>query len=339
MQQSVVGETGDKYRHAGRSAQTGPAGTGTRWLARRALAGALLATVVARSAPAQEVEGPLVVFNAGSLALPVRDLLRAFQREHPGVRPRQENSGSLEAARKLTELGKVPDVIAVADYQVLEKVLLPRQATWYATFARNAMVLAYTDRSLGAATVDSTNWYEVLLRPGVRTGHSDPALDPNGYRTLLVLQLAERHYRQPGLARRLDSAMPPRYQRPKEADLTALLQAGELDYAWSYRSLALTAGLRQVSLPRAIDLSDPAREAEYARATVRVPGARGDTLEFRGESILYALTIPVAAPHPAAGLAFVRFVLSPAGRAILERHGFIVPAAPGIVGTGAPGLR
>ena len=83
----------------------------------------------------------------------------------------------------------------------------------------------------------------------MRAGHSDPALDPNGYRTLIVLQLAERYYREPGLAQRLEAAMPPKYQRPKEADLTALLQAGELDYAWTYRSLAETNGLRYVTLP------------------------------------------------------------------------------------------
>lgn len=285
------------------------------------------------TARAQQLTGPLVVYNAGSLALPVRDLLLAFQRDHPAVRPQQENSGSLEAARKLTELGKIPDVIAVADYQVLAQVLVPRWATWYATFARNAMVLAYTDRSAHAATVDSTNWWRVVLTPGVRTGHSDPSLDPNGYRTLLVLQLAERHYRQPGLARRLDSAMPPRYQRPKEADLTALLQAGELDYAWSYRSLARTTGLRYVSLPAAIDLSDPGREREYAMAMVKVAGPRRDSLEFRGEPIVYALTIPTAAPHPATALAFVKFVLSPRGRAILERNGFTPLASPGITGS------
>jgi molybdate/tungstate transport system substrate-binding protein len=279
------------------------------------------------------VEGPLVVYNAGSLALPFRDLLQAFQRTNPGVRPQQENSGSLEAARKLTELGKIPDVIGVADYAVIEQVLMPRYATWHVAFARNAMVLAYTDRSSGASQVDSSTWWKVMLQPGVRTGHSDPALDPNGYRTLLVLQLAERHYRQPGLARRLDSAMPPRYQRPKEADLTALLQAGELDYAWSYRSLARASGLRYVDLPPAIDLSDPTRAEEYAVARVRVAGPRRDSLEFRGEPIVYALTIPTAAPHPTTALAFVRFILSPEGRAILERNGFTVMSPP--VGSGA----
>lgn len=74
---------------------------------RRPLAAlALVCTLGAGSLFAQQLTGPLVVFNAGSLAYPVRDLLAAFQRAHPGIEPMQESSGSLEAARKLTELGR-----------------------------------------------------------------------------------------------------------------------------------------------------------------------------------------------------------------------------------------
>src|SRR5215208_3698170 len=178
------------------------------------------------------VGGPLVVFNAGSLAKPFSDLLKAFKATHPNVNPAQENSGSLEAARKLTDLGKIPDVIGVADYGVIAKLLIPQHATWYTTFARNSMVLVYTDQSIGAKQINVQNWWKVLLRPGVRAGHSDPRLDPNGYRSLMVFQLAEKFYRQPGLADRLNRAFPPKYMRPKEADLTALVQAGELDYSW-----------------------------------------------------------------------------------------------------------
>lgn len=293
-------------------------------------------------AQAQEPSGPLVIFNAGSLAPPVRDLLAAFHRRHPRVRGVYESSGSLEAARKLTELGKTPDVIAVADYGVIEKLLMPRHATWYATFASNVMVLAYTGRSAGAEEITGDNWWRIMLRPGVRTGHSNPALDPNGYRTLMVFQLAERHYRQPGLAERLRRAVPARYIRPKGADLTALVQSGELDYAWSYRSLASTAGLRWVALPPAIDLSDPARGAEYALARVRLPGTsmRGaDSVEFRGEPIVFALTVPARAPHPETAAAFVRFVLSPEGQAILQRLGFTVGAPPRLAGDTAAAAR
>lgn len=284
---------------------------------------------------AQQVSGPLSVFNAGSLAYPFRELLAAFARTHPEVRPTQESSGSLEAARKLTELGKIPDVLAVADYGVIEKLLMPGHATWYATFASNAMVLAYSDRSAAAAEISGANWWRILLRPEVRWGNSDPALDPNGYRTQLVFQLAERHYREPGLARRLEAAVQPKYVRPNEAQLLGLVQAGELDYAWSYRSLAMTAGLRWVTLPAEVDLSDPARAAEYSVARIRLPGPRlltADSVEFRGEPILYAVTIPSAAAHPQVARAFVRFVLSPAGRDILRKAGFTLLDHPTVKG-------
>ncbi len=287
---------------------------------------------------AQTPSGPLVVFNAGSLAQPFRDLLRAFRDQYPDVVAAQENSGSVEAARKLTELGKIPDILGVADYNVIPALLIPRHATWYVTFARNAMVLAYVPGSRGAKDIDGRNWWRVLLRPEVRTGRSDPALDPNGYRVLMVARLSETHYRKPGLAARLLAAMPPRFIRPKEADLTALLEAGELDYIWTYRSIAETNRLSYVTLPREVDLSDPALEGTYRAVSVRVPGAKrgaADSVEFRGEPILYALTIPRGAPHPGTALAFARFVLSPAGNAILRRSGFLIEL-PRAAGPGKP---
>jgi molybdate/tungstate transport system substrate-binding protein len=306
------------------------------------LLGTLVVTLAAVVAPmsAQEIPaGPLVVFNAGSLAKPFSELLRAFKDQHPEVSPAQENSGSLEAARKITDLGKVPDVIGVADYGIIPKLLIPQHATWYATFARNSMVLVYTDQSIGADEINGRNWWRVLLRPGVRAGHADPALDPNGYRTLMVFQLAEKFYHQPGLADRLNRAFPPRYIRPKEADLTALVQAGELDYSWSYASIAKTSGLRAVSLPHEVDLSEPKLADWYSQAVVRLPGASRagkDSTEFRGEPIVYALTIPTAAPHPRTAVGFVRFVFSPEGQAILKANGLTLLEKPLLGGTEKP---
>jgi molybdate/tungstate transport system substrate-binding protein len=280
-----------------------------------------------------------VVFNAGSLTKPFSELLRAFKIRHPEVTPAQENSGSLEAARKLTDLGKIPDVIGVADYGVIAKLLIPKHASWYATFARNSMVLMHTDQSIGAGEINGQNWWQVTQRPDVRAGRADPALDPNGYRALMVFQLAEKFYRQPGLTERLQRAFPRMYIRPKEADLTALVQAGELDYAWSYASIARSAGLRYVSLPREIDLSDPGMAQWYAQASVRLPGQSRegkDSVEFRGEPIVYALTIPTAAPHRQTAAAFVSFVLSPAGQSILKANGFTLLDKPLLAGPGKP---
>jgi molybdate/tungstate transport system substrate-binding protein len=310
---------------------------------RAALAALFLAALPA-ALPAQAptpLAGPLVVFNAGSLGLPFKNLLLAFKKAHPEVTTAQESSGSLEAARKLTELGKIPDVLAVADYSIIPKLLVPAQADWYVTFANNALVLAFRNESQAAFEIDNSNWYRILLRNGVRTGRSDPSLDPAGYRTLMVWQLAEQYYRQPNLASLLAIASPMRYVRPKEADLTALLQLGEFDYIWTYQSIARMSGFRWLELPAEINLGDPAMARSYASARVVLPGAShapGDSVEFRGEPIVYALTIPRGAPHPEVAEAFVRFIFSPAGQGIIADAGLQPLVPPALGGPGRPPL-
>jgi len=296
------------------------------------------AVVVAACSPSSAEHAAarrLVAFNAGSLARPLRAALDSFG-AHEQVEVLQENAGSLETARKLTELGNIPDVIALADEDVFPQLLLPGFVSWYVRFAHNRMVIAYTDKSRGARDITADNWWQVLQRPGVETGRSDPQLDPNGYRTLLVLQLAERHYAKLGLAAQLLHAMPARNVRPKEADLVGLLQAGEFDYIWSYESMARSIGLQFVQLPDAIDLSSTANAAAYDHASVRVRGKGTDSVTFRGRPIVYALTIPNAAPHRAIAEQFVRYLLSADGRRELRAQGLDALEVPFFVGTNIP---
>lgn len=278
----------------------------------------------------------IVVFNAGSLARPLRAALDSFA-AHEHVRVDQQNSGSLETARKLTELGQIPDVIALADYEVFPRYLMPRHVGWYVEFARNRMVVAYTQRSRFAGEITSDNWWHVVQRPGVQMGRADPNLDPNGYRTLLTMQLAERFYHQPGLYRRLLEVSPERNVRPKEADLVGLLQAGEMDYIWSYQSLATSAGLEYVQLPPEIDLGSPGDSVLYATAQVRVRGkTQGDSVTFRGQPIVYALSIPRDAPHPALAERFVAYLLSADGERVLRAQQLDVLDEPVLVGDAVP---
>ena len=276
--------------------------------------------------------GTLVVYNAGSLARPMRAVLDSFAVK-TGVTVHQESAGSLESARKLTELGKIPDVIALADYEVFPKFLMPKHVSWYVRFARNRMVLAHLPNAPLAAGIDSTNWWTMLGRDGVRVGRSDPALDPNGYRTLLVLKLTERKSGVPGLAQRLLAHWGDRYIRPKEADLVALLQAGEVDFIWSYESMAQAAGLRAVRLGDALDLGSPADSAAYAQVSVAVSGlATSDTVSFSGAPIVYAFSIPRDAPNRRMAMEFALYLMSAEGRRILRATGLDVLEPPMPVG-------
>lgn len=286
------------------------------------------------AAAAADGADTVVVFTAASLAVPVRAALDSFARR-TGAVVQQENGASLELARRITELGRVPDVIALADQEVFPQVLVPRAASWYVRFARNRMVVAFTDRSAGATRLTASNWYEVLSRPGVRVGRSDPRLAPVGYRALLLYRLAEAHYGVPGLASRLEASTPPALIRSNASELVALLQAGELDYIVDYESLARANHLRFVTLPPAIDLSDPARAAAYALASVRV-ARRTDTVTYAGAPIVYGASVPRAATHPAAGQRFLSFLLSPAGQAVLRAHAVDALRVPELVGDSVP---
>jgi molybdate/tungstate transport system substrate-binding protein len=289
-------------------------------IAAAALASTLSACAKKDAALAADADDAIVVFNAGSLARPLRAALDSFT-AGTKIRVEQENAGSVETARKLTELHRIPDLVGSADYQVFPKYLMPAHTSWYARFASNRMVLMYTPKSKFASTIDSTNWYKVLETKGVQTGRSDPALDPNGYRSLIVMRLAEQYYKQPGLADRLVANSSAHVVRPKEVDLMGLLQAGEIDYAWSYESVAQAARLPYVTLPRAIDLSDPADSELYARASVRIPGSSmKDSVEVKGEPILYGFSVPRNAPHKALGEKFAAFLVSDAGKRILAHE-------------------
>jgi molybdate/tungstate transport system substrate-binding protein len=250
-----------------------------------------------------------------------------------------EPGASLEVARRITELGRQPDVVVLADPEVFPNLLMPRFTTWYALFGRNRIVLAYTDKSRGAAEITAANWRQVIQRPGVEVGRADPNTDPSGYRTLLTFQLAERFYKEPGLANRLLAATPARNVRPREADQVALLQTHELDYIWTYQNLADNDGLRFVKLPSAIDLGETADSATYAQAHTRVVGAHpGDTITVRGAPILFALSAGTHAPHATAARRFIAFLLSGDGQRILRSQHFDALPRAVIVGAGAPDL-
>jgi molybdate/tungstate transport system substrate-binding protein len=255
----------------------------------------------------------LTILTAGALARPLRAAADSFTAG--SVPAALESAGSLETARKITDLGRRPDVVALADTALFSALLAPYTGPVTA-LAHTRMVLAYTARSRFADVIDSTDWFRVIQRPGVEVGRSDPTLDPAGYRALLVAELAERHYGIPGLAKALVAHAPQRNVRPKSADLVALLQTGNLDYAWEYESVARGVGLRYVRLPAAIDLGDPALAPQYAAATVRVPGAHGRQIIVHGAPVVFGIA-PLRGAPTRLGTRFIAFLSSPAGKRIL----------------------
>ena len=267
--------------------------------------------------------GKLVVFHAGSLSVPFAAIEKAFEAKYPQVDVLREAGGSTKMARLISEVGKAADIMASADYNVIDKSLIPDYAATNIRFASNQLVLCYTDKSKFADEIDPDNWTEVLQRPEVIWGHSAPDLDPCGYRSLMVLQLAEKHLAQPGLYEKLLANRPLQNVRPKAKQLIALLKNGEMDYAWEYRSVAVQHGLKYLTLSDEINLGNYQMNDFYKQATVQVSGKKpGSFITRTGQSITYGVTLIDAAPNKSAAEAFLAYLLEPkGGLKILEEMG------------------
>ena len=264
----------------------------------------------------------LIIFHAGSLAIPFKQICGAFIRNNPGVEVIREAAGSRTCARKIADLERPCDIMASADYTVIEKLLIPEYADWNISFATNEMAIMYRPDSRYAKDVNGHNWHKILLKKDVEYGHSDPNSDPCGYRSQLVWQLAEKYYQLPGLYNRLKSGCPLRNIRPKETDLIALLEAGQLDYLFIYRSVCLQHHMPFVELPEHINLGSFKYADFYRQAKIKITGKMpGSFVVKQGKPMVYGVTIPKNSPNPQLAIQFLTFLLGNEGQQIMDQNG------------------
>jgi molybdate/tungstate transport system substrate-binding protein len=270
------------------------------------------------SAPA--AHGTLIVFGAGTLATPFTAEIAAFKKANPGVTVHSQFGASGDMVKAITQLHQPADVLGVADYSLIPKLMFPASATWYLGFVSNQITFAYTSKSKGAGQLTPANWYKILAQPGVHIGRSNPAADPSGYQILQMLRLANIYYHDPKLSASVLKNSPDSSVAETETSLLAALQSGQIDYLAIYKSSALESHLKYIALPPQINLSNPALAADYAKVSIHA----GSLGTLTAKPIIYGLTIPASAPNAALGEKFVSFVLTPAGQAIMRGNGFVV---------------
>ena len=263
----------------------------------------------------------IIIFHAGSLSFPFKEIAGEYMDMYPGIDIKLEGAGSVACARKITELNKSCDIMASADYKVIEKFLMPEYTDWNIWFATNEMVIAYHEKSAHLDIIGPDNWYEVLSDEDVVYGRSDPNADPCGYRTVMMFRLAAYYYGQDRLDEVL-TAKDGNMIRPKEVDLVALLETKALDYIVQYKSVCEQHGLDYISLPPEINLSDPNYEDQYNKVSVNIIGDQpGKTIQMKGSSMVYGLTLLNDAPNRDAAVDFLRYFLGERGRSVLQNNG------------------
>ncbi len=282
----------------------------------------------------------LTLFGAGTLANPFKQLDAEFTKQYPNVTVQPQFGGSVKMVKQVTDLHQIADVVAVADYNVIPSYLFGKNGktaytNWYVGFATNAITFVYTDKSKFAGEITPQNWYQVLARPGVQIGRSNPDTDPSGYQTVQMLDLAEKYYNQPGLASAILANAPKTNMRDTETELIAALQSGQIDYLAIYLSDARQHNFKYLDLPPQINLSDAKYSSSYAQAKAQT--ANGT---LTGSPIVYAVTIPNNAAHSDWAIKYLQFLLGSDGQAVMTKNGFgsVAPAYVNDISKAPPDL-
>jgi ABC-type molybdate transport system substrate-binding protein len=230
------------------------------------------------------------------------------------------------------------DVIAPADHLVIDTMLKPAKLADYTiVFASGRMVLAYSandpkTRSLpvsGAFNPPASvprltgKWYDALTAPGVRISGAHPFLDPGGYRSHLIFDLAQSHYQVAGLY----NALMQHYQ-VNVADPSSPAPALGKDFSFQFtyehnaaRTAKADASYRYAALPPEIDLSrPPSRAAQITIPGLGIPGS-GAFVTIPASATEWGVTIASRSRNREAAIAFVAGLLGPAGRAALLTNG------------------
>jgi len=268
-------------------------------------------------------ESILTILHAGALRKPMVECAKLLQAAQPELDIRLESYGSRSCARQVRE-GKAADILALADPLLFAELLGPEYVDNYYIFANDQIVLAFNEFSRGSGEINVENWFDILLREDVSFGRSNQHLDPCGYRTLMVWQLAEQYYRRPGLFAQLDQRCWGDLIYPKSYDLASDVLMGKLDYAFEYLCVVNQFGLNHLTLPEKINLSSPAQADYYRQAAVSLQGRHsGEMITTFGAPIEFAVSILKNAENPGPAKAFLDLILSKKGQQILEDCGLI----------------
>jgi molybdate/tungstate transport system substrate-binding protein len=317
----------------------------------------LLLPLILGGCTAPQAKTPVVIFAAGSLIHPFEELEKAYEIRNPNIDLQIEYHGSIQVMRHVTDLHVPIDVVATADQSLIPLVMyqtanaetgLP-YGNWYLRFATNRLGLAYTSKSKFASEINSQNWVDILRKPDVKLGLADPRFDAVGYRGLMVLEMANQVYHKADLLGDLLSGQF-RYPvsvvrndtgaiihvpeiletrdnahiilRGASMQVIALLQSGDVDFAFEYESVIQQDGLQWIPLPDSLNMGSTKMAEAYTHVSVLLDFQRFAKIKplFTGEQIGYGITIPTNAPHPTEAEQFIAFLLGPDGRKIMEAN-------------------
>lgn len=299
--------------------------------------------------------GTLTIYAASSLAGQMNATADQFKKQHPNVNVQIKYGGSSSLINEITNLNPSVDIMASADYGLINKNLMPNYATWNLKYARNEMVIAYTDKSKNASQINSANWYQILSQSDVKFGLADPNSAPAGYRGVMMIQLANTYYNNSTIFSNLigqNTAITSTQNgskyvinsptdinptskvviRPAVGDLMPVLESGAVDYVIVYKSDAdqqKSSGVKYITLPEELKLSNTTFEPTYNNYKLIQFSGTNKTKNVTLTPIVYGITILTKAPNQKLAIEFMQLLLGPDGVQITKNN-YQDPISPAI---------
>lgn len=235
----------------------------------------------------------LTVMAAASLTESFTEIGSLFEAQHPGVKVAFNFAGSQQLVEQLTQ-GADADVFASASMKYMKSAIDEGlvKATESQIFARNLLVVIYPRENKPGITS-----LEDLAKPGIKLVLAAQAV-PVGQYSMEFLDKAV-----------MDAAFGPSY---KDAVLKNVV---------SYED-NVKAVLTKIALGEAdagiVYVTDISGDAKYRVGTIAIPDALNTIAT-------YPMAALSASKNADLANAFVNFVLSPEGQAVMERYGFSSP--------------
>ncbi len=285
---------------------------------------------------------------AGTLSIAFPQLASALANETSGISApsaAQKYTGSLGVAASITSLGARIDVAAFADFRTAPTLLEPTFASYEVVFAGTSEALVYNASLPAFHGINSSNWGTTLINavaaPGVpKFGVWNASTDPNGYNEIFSMMLQGLLYdggNASAVYAHFYLGAPGQYATPDpattvielEAQAAALVRSGVVSAVITYQSYAIANHLTYVPLDPIVGLSANSSAAlhDYAALSTKILSSTGALTTVVPAPILFAATVPLNAPNPALGAAFLELLVSYQGERILTQDGW-VPIAP-----------
>jgi molybdate/tungstate transport system substrate-binding protein len=262
----------------------------------------------------------LDVAYAGSMTSVMEGPIKRAASDALGIEMRGRAQGASGLAALIAGGSIHPDVFVSVTPGPIQTVQKAGKVDHAYPIAHTEMAIAYNPQSRFAEKLKEGPWWRVLLEPELRFGRTDPVTDPQGRSIIFCMQLAERYYHQPDLARRvLGEPINPK-QIFTEPSVEARLQSGQLDAASAYKIQPSAFHLPYVSLPEEINLGSSRLASDYRQASLTL----GDKTYHPEPLIYYAAALKDAA-HPKEAARFVEWLQGAQAQQILRQFSYDPP--------------